>query len=175
MERRAFLAGAVACSARRSPARRSSRRRAPDRVSRSTLTLPPRFPWNISPGLRDLGWIEGQNIAIEPRWSEGREDRFTALAAELVRRKVDIIVASSTPAALAAKRATSTIPIVVTYIADPVGTGLVASLARPGGNITGLTTHARVAGNNLELLGGIAASAEWPLSGTTRISDATMR
>jgi putative ABC transport system substrate-binding protein len=91
-------------------------------------------------GLRELGWIEGQNLAVEYRWAEGREDRLPAFAIELVQSEVDIIVTSSTPAALAAKQATSTIPIVVTFVADPVGSGLVASLARPGSNITGVTT-----------------------------------
>ena len=90
-------------------------------------------------GLRELGWIEGQNIAIEVRAAEGKYDRLPGLAAELVRLKVDVIFASSTPAALAAKHATTTIPIVIGRVADPVGSGLVASLARPGGNITGWT------------------------------------
>jgi putative ABC transport system substrate-binding protein len=90
-------------------------------------------------GLRDLGWIEGQSIAVEVRTAEGKYDRLPDLAAELVRLKVDVIFASSTPAALAAKRATTTIPIVIGRVADPVGSGLVTSLARPGGNITGWT------------------------------------
>jgi len=90
-------------------------------------------------GLRDLGYTDGRNIAIENRWAGGKTDRLPALAEELVRLKVDIIVASSTPAVQAAKNATKTIPIVMTGTADPVGTGLVASLARPGGNITGLS------------------------------------
>jgi putative tryptophan/tyrosine transport system substrate-binding protein len=90
-------------------------------------------------GLRDLGWVEGQNIAIEVRFAEGKTDQLPTLAAELVRLKVDLIVTSSTPAALAAKQATTTIPIVIGFAADPVGSGLVASLARPGGNITGWT------------------------------------
>ena len=108
---------------------------------------------DISPGLRELGWIEGQNIAIEYRWAAGREDQLPALAAELVRLKVDVIVTSSTLAAQAAKRATTTIPIVVTFVADPVEGGLVASLARPGGNITGLTTLAAgLVAKRLELL-----------------------
>jgi len=108
---------------------------------------------DLSAGLRELGWIEGQNIIVEYRWASGREDRLAALAAELVRLKVDVIVTSSTPAARAAKEATSTIPIVVTFIADPVGSGLVASLARPGGNITGVSTIARgLVTKRLELL-----------------------
>ena len=90
-------------------------------------------------GLRDLGWIEGQNIAVEVRAAEGKYDRLPELAAELVRLKVDVIFASSTPAALAAKQASTTIPIVIGRVADPVGSGLVTTLARPGGNITGWT------------------------------------
>jgi putative ABC transport system substrate-binding protein len=91
-------------------------------------------------GLREHGWIEGQNILIEERVAEGRAERFADLAAELVRLKVDVIVTSSAePAILAAKRATTTIPIVMAISADPVGAGLVASLARPGGNVTGLS------------------------------------
>jgi ABC-type uncharacterized transport system substrate-binding protein len=90
-------------------------------------------------GLRDLGWVEGRNVALEVRFAEGKTDRLPALAAELVRLKVDVIATSSTPAALAAKRATTTIPIVIGFAADPVGSGIVTSLARPGGNITGWT------------------------------------
>ena len=90
-------------------------------------------------GLRELGWVEGQNIVIESRWAEGRADRLPDLAAELVRLKVDVILAAGTAVAVAAKNATSTIPIVVPTMSDPVGLGLVASLARPGGNVTGLS------------------------------------
>jgi putative ABC transport system substrate-binding protein len=90
-------------------------------------------------GLRDLGWVEGQSITLEVRAAEGKYERLREFAAELVRLKVDVIFASSTPAAVAAKRATSTIPIVIGRVADPVSSGLVASLARPGGNITGWT------------------------------------
>ena len=90
-------------------------------------------------GLRDLGWVEGRNLAVEVRSAEGRYNRLPELAAELVRLKVDIIVVSSTPAAVAAKQATTTIPIVIGRVADPVGSGLVATLAHPGGNITGWT------------------------------------
>ena len=97
---------------------------------------------DIFRGLRELGWVEGQTVSVEYRWAAGREDDLTTLAAELVRLKVDVIVTSSTPAALAAKRATSTIPVVFTFVADPVGSGLVTSLARPGANITGLSTLA---------------------------------
>lgn len=104
-------------------------------------------------GLRELGYVEGQNIAIEYRFAMGKEDRLHDLAAELVRLKVDLIVTPSTLDALAAQRATRTIPIVMALSTDPVGTGLVASLARPGGNITGLTTLSpELNGKRLELL-----------------------
>lgn len=89
--------------------------------------------------LRDLGWVEGQNIVVEHRWAEGRFDRLPDLAEELVRLKVDVIVAPTSIYTEAAKRATSTIPIVFVVHADPIGSGHVASLARPGGNITGLS------------------------------------
>ena len=92
--------------------------------------------------LRKLGWIEGKNIAIEYRFAEQKPERLPELAADLVRLKVDLIVVSATPPALAAKSATATIPIVMTASVDPVGVGLVASLARPGGNVTGLSTLA---------------------------------
>jgi putative ABC transport system substrate-binding protein len=90
-------------------------------------------------GLRELGYTEGQNIVIEWRFAEGKSDRLAGLAADLVRSKVDVIVTSTTPVTEAALQATRTIPIVMAASADPVGTGLVASLARPGGNITGLS------------------------------------
>jgi putative tryptophan/tyrosine transport system substrate-binding protein len=89
-------------------------------------------------GLRDLGYVEGQNIVIEYRYTEGRQDLTTELAEELVHLKVDLIVAPTTPAILAIKKASSTIPIVFASISDPVASGFVASLARPGGNMTGI-------------------------------------
>ena len=92
--------------------------------------------------LSKLGWIEGKNITIEYRFAEQKNERLPELAADLVRLKVDLIVVTGTPAALAAKRATTTIPIVMTNTADPVGVGLVASLARPGGNVTGFSSLA---------------------------------
>ncbi len=104
-------------------------------------------------GLRDLGWVEGKNISIEYRYAEGRNDRLPDLAADLVRLKVDIIVASISTDALAARNATRTIPIVMASAGDPVASGLVESLARPGGNITGLSQIApELAGKRLELL-----------------------
>ncbi len=93
-------------------------------------------------GLRDLGYTEGENVSIEWRYSKGKSEDFANLAAELAHMDVDVIVAMSTPAALAAKRATRTTPIVMLYVADPKGTGLVASLAQPGGNITGVSDMA---------------------------------
>ena len=104
-------------------------------------------------GLRDLGYVEGKNIAFVFRTTEGHSERYPDLAAELVRLKVDVIVADFTSASLAAKKATSTIPIVMTNGTDPVGTGLVANLARPGGNVTGLTNiSGELGGKSLELL-----------------------
>ncbi len=103
--------------------------------------------------LRDLGYIEEHNAIIEWRFADGRTDRLGPLAEELVGSKVDVIFAVNTPAALAVKKATQSIPIVVTRISDPVGSGLVASLARPGGNITGLTTiSSELAGKRLEVV-----------------------
>ena len=104
-------------------------------------------------GLRDHGYIEGQNVLVEWRSAEGKTDRANALAAELVRLKVGVIVAEFTPAVLAAKNATKTIPIVMAPAGDPVASGLVASLARPGGNITGFSNiAAELSGKRLELL-----------------------
>jgi len=104
-------------------------------------------------GLRDLGYVEGKNIVIEPRWADGKFDRLPELAAELVRLKVDIIVTAGPQATRPAKQAISTIPIVMAQDPDPVGNGFVASLARPGGNITGLSSLApEISGKQLELL-----------------------
>lgn len=93
-------------------------------------------------GLRERGWIEGQNIIIEERWAEGKSERIPELAAELVRLKVDVIATSIIDAALAAKKATQTIPIVATLASNPVERGLVQSYARPGGNVTGFSDEA---------------------------------
>jgi len=104
-------------------------------------------------GLRDLGYVEGRNIAIEYRWAEGRVERLPDFAVELVGLKVDVIVALSTPDALAAKKATRTIPIVFVTAGDPVGSGLVAGIARPGGNVTGLSLLApEIVARQLQLL-----------------------
>lgn len=104
-------------------------------------------------GLRELGLVEGKNVFIEYRWADGKYERLAGLAAELVQMKVDVIVAAATPSAQAARQATNTIPVVMLRAGDPVGTGLVASLARPGGNITGLSSvNADVSSKYLELL-----------------------
>jgi putative ABC transport system substrate-binding protein len=103
--------------------------------------------------LRQLGWIEGRTVTIEYRWAEGRYERFADIAAEFVRLKVDVIITSATAPVIAAKQATSVIPIVFAVAGDPVGSGLVASLARPGGNVTGLSLQqSDLAAKRLELL-----------------------
>src|SRR6266545_7285800 len=112
-------------------------------------------PWTAAfvQRLRELGWSEGRNVAIEYRWAEGRSDRFAEVAAEFVRLKVDVILTHNTPPTLAARRATSVIPIVFATAGDPVGSGIVASLPRPGGNVTGLSSQAPdTAGKRLGLL-----------------------
>jgi putative ABC transport system substrate-binding protein len=117
--------------------------------------VPPPAPlWEaLLDGLRKHGYSEGRNLVFERRFSEGNAERFPEFAAEMVRLRVDLILVPTTPAALAAKNATQTIPIVITAAIDPVGAGLVASLARPGGNITGLSTlSAELEGKRLELL-----------------------
>jgi ABC-type uncharacterized transport system substrate-binding protein len=103
--------------------------------------------------LRELGWTEGRDLVIEYRWAESRSERFAELAAEFVRLKVDVILTHNTPPVLAAKQATPVIPIVFATAADPVGTGVVASLARPGSNVTGLSSQTPdLAGKRIELL-----------------------
>jgi putative tryptophan/tyrosine transport system substrate-binding protein len=114
----------------------------PVKMPRIGILLPTPSSTSLGPfeqGLHDLGYIEGQNIAIERRYGSGKMERLPDLAAELVRLKVDVIVAWSTPSARAAKQATGTIPIVAAVMADPVGDELAASLSRPGGNVTGTT------------------------------------
>jgi putative tryptophan/tyrosine transport system substrate-binding protein len=117
--------------------------------------------WTVafSSRLRELGWIEGRTIAIDFRYAEGRAERFEDIAADFVASKVDVIVTWGTPTVLATKRATSIIPIVFAVAADPVGDGLVVSLARPGGNATGLSTqHADASAKRVELIREIVPS-----------------
>ena len=106
----------------------------------------------LQQGLRDLGFVEGENISIETRWAEGKYERLPGLAAELVRLKVNVIVTYSPPAIQAAKQATGTIPIVMAGIIDPVATGFVASLARPGGTSPGLSLMAALLGRADEVI-----------------------
>jgi ABC-type uncharacterized transport system substrate-binding protein len=114
---------------------------------------PPGFLEAFQAGLKDLGYLEGKNIALELRNAEGKNDRLAALADELVRLRVNLILALNTPAAMAAKKATATIPIVIARVTDPVRSGLVSSLASPGGNVTGLSfNNSELAVKGLELL-----------------------
>jgi len=159
-DRRAFI-GALAGGLLAAPL--TAEAQAPAKVPRIgflTLLSSPESPQLLvafRQGLRELGYVEGQTIAIEYRFAADRPERLPALAAELVRLKVDIIVTASPPPTEAARQATSTIPIVFAASGDPVATGFVASLARPGGNVTGLATlSADVVGKQLELLKEVA-------------------
>lgn len=121
-------------------------------------TAAPNEMWHLikalDEGLRELGYVEGRNVVFERRFAEGKQERLPALAAELVRLKVDVIVTGSNPVIAAVQQATATIPVVMTVSRDPVGVGFIVSLARPGGNITGLTNEPtpEIIGKNLELL-----------------------
>ncbi len=122
-------------------------------LGNSTAALEANLIGPFREGLRDLGYVEGKNLLIEWRWAEGKYERFPALIAELIASKIEVIVTAGTPASHAVKKATSSIPLVMVAVGDPVGTGLIASLARPGGNITGLTSIAAdLEGKRLELL-----------------------
>jgi putative ABC transport system substrate-binding protein len=122
-------------------------------LGNSTVALEANLVGLLREGLRELGYIEGRNCQIDYRWAEGHYERLPALVAELVDLKVDVIVTAGTPAALAVKKGAPAIPLVMVAVGDPVGTGLVASLARPGGNLTGLVSIAPdLEGKRLELL-----------------------
>src|SRR5215813_2299247 len=142
MRRRDFLLGATAIMAARAVC---AQQKTMPLVGILNLTWPPRNLGDVgrgpfAQGLNQAGFVEGRKVVIERRWGEGHYDRLPVLAADLVAREVDVIVAlNGTPSALAAKNATSTIRIVFASVGDPVGIGLVASFARPGGNITGFT------------------------------------
>jgi putative ABC transport system substrate-binding protein len=157
MKRRAFLAGTGAALLASPLAAEAQPRKVP-RVGYLSPGSPSdpgrqrRFE-AFRQGLRELGYVEGQDIVIESRWAEGKYERYPALAADLVRLKVDVMVAVGGRASQDAQQATRTIPIVMSVTIDPLGTGLVASLARPGGNVTGLSLMAsEVVGKQLELL-----------------------
>ena len=141
MQRRDFIK-VIAGSAVAWPLAARAQRPAKSVIGFLSMASPSTFASRIEGfrlGLRDFGYVEGTNITVEYRWAEGRYERLPELAAELVRSNVDLIVTHGTPGSLAAKRATTTIPIVIASIGDPVVTGVVASVARPGGNITGQT------------------------------------
>jgi len=122
-------------------------------LGNSTAALEANLIGPFREGLRDLGYVEGKNIVIEWRWAEGKYERFPPLIAELIASKVDLIVTAGTPASLAVKKTAASIPLVMIAVGDPVGTGLIASLAHPGGNVTGLTSIAAdLEGKRLELL-----------------------
>ena len=141
---RRCLSIVVAALCRLLAAPRAAEAEQPGKVYRvGVLGNAPSTMWDVfRQRLRELGYVEGQNIVFEYRWSEGNVERFPGLAAELAGLKVDVIVAVGNAATGALKRATATIPIVMAMSGDPVGAGLVASLAHPGGNVTGLTMMA---------------------------------
>jgi putative ABC transport system substrate-binding protein len=139
MRRREFIGAIGAALARPLAARAQAAGQVP-RIGFLGLASPTTFASRLEgfrQGLRDLGYVEGTNITVEYRWAEGRYERLPELAADLVRSKVDLIVTHATPGSLAAKHATTTIPIVIALIGDPIAAGVVTSVARPGGNITG--------------------------------------
>jgi putative ABC transport system substrate-binding protein len=122
-------------------------------LGNSTAALESNLVEPFRDGLRELGYQEGRNVTIEYRWAEGKYERFPSLVAELIASKVDVIVTAGTPATLAVKKATPSIPLVMVAVGDPIGTGIVASLGQPGGNITGLSSIApELEGKRLELL-----------------------
>jgi len=122
-------------------------------LGNSTAALEAHLVGPFREGLRDLGYVEGRNVLIEYRWAEGKYERFPALIEDLIAQKVDVIVTAGTPATLAVKKVTTTVPLVMIAVGDPVGTGIVPSLSRPGGNITGLTSIAQeLDAKRLELL-----------------------
>jgi putative ABC transport system substrate-binding protein len=155
IDRRTFLAGTGAALFATSFAAEAQQAAKVARIGwlAANLAASPHLPEAFRQGLRDLGYVEGRNVVIEYRDAEGKPERLPALAAELVALKVDVIVAGGTPQALAAKQATRTIPILFPVATDPITDGLVTSLARPGGNVTGLSFLApELVGKRLELL-----------------------
>jgi putative tryptophan/tyrosine transport system substrate-binding protein len=142
MNRREFLgtlAGGVLAVPRAAQAQQTGKVYRIGMLERTSAAIGAANLGGFQQGLRELGYVEGKNLVIEYRSADGRDERFPGLAAELVRLKVDLILTRGTPAALAAKNATGTIPVVIIGVGDPVGQGVVAGLARPGGNVTGLS------------------------------------
>ncbi len=191
MERRTFvamLAGGIVAAPRVSEAQQAAK---VPRIGWLGLNLAgaPHLGEAFRQGLRDLGYVEGHNVVIEYRDAEGKRERLPALAAELVALKVDVILAGGTPQALAAKQATKTIPIVFASVGDPVTSGLVSSLARPGGNATGLSDLGpELVGKSLEQLTQVVpgvslvaalwsplAAAERPLKDQLKAADVATR
>jgi putative tryptophan/tyrosine transport system substrate-binding protein len=156
MKRRDFIimaGGAAAALPLAAPAQQAGKVYRMGFLGNSTAALEANLVEPLREALRDLGYVEGQNILIEYRWAEGKYERFPALTAELIALKVDVIVTAGTPASLAVKKAATSIPLVMVAVGDPVATGLVASIGRPGGNITGLTSiSSEIEGKRLELL-----------------------
>src|SRR6266508_2259504 len=156
LRRREFvtlLGCAVAAWPRAARAQQSGKASRVGFLGNSTAALEANLVAPFRDGLRNLGYEEGRNIVIEYRWAEGKYERFPALIAELIALKVDVIVTAGTPASLAVKKATTSFPLVMVAVGEPVATGLVASLGRPGGNITGLTSMStEMEGKRLELL-----------------------
>src|SRR5260370_13908032 len=131
-------------------------------LGNSTAALEANVVGPFREGWRDLGYVEGRNVLIEYRWAEGKYDRFPALMGELVALKVAVIVTAGTPATLAVKKATTSVPLVMTAVGDPVGTGIVPSLSHPGGNITGLTAiSTEMDAKRLELLREVVPSVSY--------------
>jgi putative ABC transport system substrate-binding protein len=156
MERRGFIeviAGGLLAAPLTADAQQAAKVPRIGFLGNSTAALEANLVGPFREGLRELGYVEGRNILIEYRWAEGKNERLPALIAELIALKVDVIVTAGTPAALAVKKATTSIPLVMAAAGDPIGVGLVASLARPGGNVTGLSAIApELEGKRLELL-----------------------
>ncbi len=168
MDRRAFLwglAGAALPCSMAAAAQPPAKARTIGLLMTTTPAAASHIAAAFVDGLRELGHTEGKNVRFEYRWAEGQRERFDELAGELVRHPVDVIVASSQAPALAAQRATKMIPIVMVNVVDPVRAGLVASLAQPGGNVTGLSTHLtpEILAKQLQLLKEVLTKGSRPL------------